>query len=144
MTRTPLYAALSGTVLIGLGAFWLSFTALQDLAAQAGLGESQSFVWPLVVDLTIVVATLAVVVMTEGRWYAWLLLGLSAGISLVGNAAHAWDSGAIAVGVATVPPLFLLMLTHLCVKLTADQPVVGEVVELAGVDDSFRTARIAG
>ncbi|SNS57386.1 DUF2637 domain-containing protein [Rhodococcoides kyotonense] len=144
MSRLPLYSALTGTVLIGLGAFWLSFTALQDLAAQAKLGSSQSFVWPLVVDLTIVVATLAVVVMERGRWYAWLLLALAAGISLVGNAAHAWETGPIAVGVATVPPLFLLMLTHLCVKLTADRSQ-GEVVELEIVDDaSFRPARIAG
>ena len=50
-----------GTVFIALGAFWLSFTALADLAARSGVDRGQAWAWPLIVDGIIVVATVAVV-----------------------------------------------------------------------------------
>ena len=53
--------AVVGTVFIALGAFWLSFTALADLAARSGVDRGQAWAWPLIVDGIIVVATVAVV-----------------------------------------------------------------------------------
>ena len=71
--------AVVGTVFIALGAFWLSFTALADLAARSGVDRRQAWAWPLIVDGIIVVATVAVVALAGQRsaWYPWsLLVGL--------------------------------------------------------------------
>ena len=56
--------AVAGTVFIAIGALWLSFTALADLAACAGIGTGQAWAWPLIVDGIIVVATVAVAALT--------------------------------------------------------------------------------
>lgn len=53
--------AVTGTVLVAAGAFWLSFTALRDLARRAGIDAGQAWAWPLIVDGIIVVATVSVV-----------------------------------------------------------------------------------
>lgn len=117
--------AASGTVLIGLGAFWLSFVALADLARRSGIAAGQAWVWPLLVDGLIVVATIAVVAL-DGHtraWYPWTLLIAGAVVSVIANAMHslvAADAsvpGVLAAAVASVPPLVLLASTHLTVVL---------------------------
>lgn len=117
--------AASGTVLIGAGAFWLSFTALADLAVRSGIGGGQAWIWPLLVDGLIVVATVAVVALDGRRaaWYPWALLIGGALVSVFANAAHALVTaeasvpGLLAATVAAVPPLVLLASTHLTVVL---------------------------
>lgn len=117
--------AASGTVLIGAGAFWLSFTALADLAVRSGIGGGQAWIWPLLVDGLIVVATVAVVALDGRRaaWYPWALLIGGALVSVIANAAHALVTaeasvpGLLAATVAAVPPLVLLASTHLTVVL---------------------------
>ncbi len=52
-------ASIGGTVLLGAGAFWLSFTALADLAHRAGTPAELAWVWPLIVDGIIVIATMS-------------------------------------------------------------------------------------
>lgn len=59
--RWAVWTAVAGTVFIAIGAFWLSFTSLADLAARSGIGAGQAWAWPLIVDGIIVVATVAVV-----------------------------------------------------------------------------------
>ncbi|SFA60732.1 Protein of unknown function [Rhodococcoides kroppenstedtii] len=88
-------------------AFVLSFTALADLAARNAVPKHQAWMVPVVVDATIVAATLAVVTLRHRRWYAWSLLALAATLSVAGNVAHAWSAGVVAVVVAAVPPLFV-------------------------------------
>ncbi|WP_404434825.1 DUF2637 domain-containing protein [Microbacterium lacus] len=103
------------------GAFWLSFTSLEDLAHRSGIGASQAWAWPLIVDGIIVVATVAVVVLASSRavWYPWLLLIVGAAVSVTANAIHAILAAdadvpaALAASVAAVPPLVLLAITHL-------------------------------
>ncbi|WP_153502767.1 DUF2637 domain-containing protein [Cumulibacter manganitolerans] len=137
-------AAASGTVLIGGGAFWLSFVALADLAVRSGIVARQAWIWPLLVDGLIVVATVAVVALDGHRaaWYPWTLLIAGAGMSVTANAAHALVTaeasvpGVLAATVAAVPPLVLLASTHLTVVLTrpappAEQPPVQEAAVLS-------------
>ena len=83
--------ALAGTVFIAAGAFWLSFTALADLARRSGVDAGQAWAWPLIVDGIIVVATVAVVALASQRsaWYPWLLLAAGALVSVTANAIHA-------------------------------------------------------
>lgn len=86
--------AVSGTVLIAAGAFWLSFTSLADLARRSGIAPQQAWAWPLIVDGIIVVATVAVVALSpaarpRATWYPWLLLASGAAVSVAANALHA-------------------------------------------------------
>lgn len=118
--------AATGTVLIGVGAFWLSFMALADLAARSGIAPGQAWIWPLLVDGLIVVSTIAVVALDgrRGTWYPWALLICGALVSVAANALHsvvAADASVpavLAATVAAVPPLVLLASTHLTVVLT--------------------------
>lgn len=121
--------AVAGTVFIAAGAFWLSFTALTDLAVRSGVGGSQAWAWPLIVDGIIVVATVAVVALAGQRsaWYPWALLIGGAAVSVTANALHAVVAadadvpGVLAAAVAAVPPVVLLAITHLTVILTRPQ-----------------------
>ncbi|HWV50628.1 MAG TPA: DUF2637 domain-containing protein, partial [Microbacterium sp.] len=118
--------AVAGTVFIASGAFWLSFTALADLASRSGVGAGQAWAWPLSVDGIIVVATVAVVALAGHRtaWYPWALLIGGALVSVTANAIHAVVAadadvpGVLAAAVAAVPPVVLLAITHLTVVLT--------------------------
>lgn len=131
MSRFPTAASIAGTILIALGAFWLSFTALRDLAERSGVPTGQAWVWPLIVDGLVVVATVAVVALDQHRWYAWSLLATGASISLAGNALHATYTGelpvAVRILVAAVPPLSLLAVTHLTYLLA--RPTAIETVD---------------
>lgn len=118
-------SAATGTIGIAAGAFWLSFIALADLAARSGIGVAQAWVWPLLVDGLIVVATVAVVALDRHRaaWYPWALLIAGALVSVTANSAHALVAaeatvpGVLASVVAAIPPLVLLASTHLTVVL---------------------------
>ncbi|SEE48013.1 DUF2637 domain-containing protein [Jiangella alba] len=126
-----LRTAVTGTVGIGAGAFWLSFTALSDLARRSGIDAGQAWAWPLIVDGIIVVTTVAVVAMSrrgQPAWYPWLLLLAGAAVSVLANALHAGLADdvdvpvALAAPVAAVPPLVLVAITHLTVVLARPVP----------------------
>ncbi|SJN26150.1 Phage excisionase  len=119
--------AITGTVFIAAGAFWLSFTALADLARRSGIDAGQAWAWPLIVDGIIVVATVAVVALanqSRPTWYPWTLLAAGAVVSVTANAIHAIIAAdtdvpaVLAASVAAIPPLVLLSITHLTVILT--------------------------
>ncbi len=133
--RLAVVTAITGTVFIAAGAFWLSFTALADLARRSGIDGGQAWAWPLIVDGIIVVATVAVVALAGQRrptWYPWTLLAAGAIVSVTANAIHAVIAAdadvpsVLAASVAAVPPLVLLAITHLTVILTRPTPT-GEV-----------------
>lgn len=136
--RWAVVTAVSGTVFIAAGAFWLSFTALADLAARSGVGAEQAWAWPLIVDGIIVVATVAVVALAGQKtaWYPWALLIGGAAVSVTANAIHAVVAAdadvpsVLAASVAAVPPVVLLAITHLTVILTRPAPGT------AGSDDA--------
>lgn len=114
---TALTTARRGTVFLSLVCFAISYIALADLARIAGLGP-EAYLWPVMIDGTIVVGTVAVVGLGGDRT-AWSLLAASALVSIAGNGIHAWltQGSLIAVGVALTPPVFLLWVTHLTVRL---------------------------
>jgi hypothetical protein len=134
--RWAAVTAVAGTVFIAAGAFWLSFTALADLAARSGVGQGQAWAWPLIVDGIIVVSTVAVVALAgqHSAWYPWTLLAAGAVVSVTANAIHAVVAadadvpGVLAASVAAVPPLVLLAITHLTVILTRPAPGPGPVI----------------
>ena len=137
MTDTPLrttatgmwavVVARAGTVLIDVCAFWLSATTLTDLARRAGIDPMQAWMWPVIVDGMIVVATVAIVALarhgTRSTVYPWTLLIACAAVSVTANCMHALVATnsdlppQLAASVAAVPPLVLLAATHLTVQL---------------------------
>jgi len=129
--RWAVVTAVCGTVFIAAGAFWLSYTALTDLAVRSGIGADQAWAWPLIVDGLIVVGTVAVVAQAgqPGAWYPWLLLIGGAVVSVGANAIHAVVAAdadvppVLAATVAAVPPVVLLAITHLTVVLTRSSRV---------------------
>jgi hypothetical protein len=159
--RLAVVTAVAGTVFIAAGAFWLSFTALADLARRSGIDAGQAWAWPLIVDGIIVVATVAVVALAgqRGAWYPWLLLTAGAVVSVTANATHAVVAadadvhGVLAACVAAVPPLVLLAITHLTVILTRPAPVTAtqtatddatEPVAASGARELAATLRARG
>ena len=133
--RIVVVVAAGGDLFIGAGAFRLSFASLVDLAQRAGLAADEAWVWPLIVDGLIVVATVAVVAMDRhGRkatLYPWALLIGAAVVSVTANSIHALVApnvsvpAVIAGSVGAVPPLVLLGTTHLTVELVrwSAQPI---------------------
>lgn len=127
VTRPVIVAAVSGTFALAFAAFLLSYVALRDLAALAGVPAGQAWLWPLIVDGVILEATISVVALREGaataRRYAWFLLVAGAAVSVGANITHAVVSadarvpGLVAALVASVPPLVLVAMTHLTVEL---------------------------
>jgi hypothetical protein len=124
--RIAVWTAVVGTVFIAVGAFWLSFTALTDLADASGIAATQAWACPLIVDGIIVVGTVAVVALAgqRGAWYPWMLLMIGTAVSVAANSIHAVVAAdadvlpVLAASVAAVPPLVLLAITHLTVVLT--------------------------
>lgn len=123
MTATRVLAV-SITFGVGTASFALSFTALRDLYARGHIPAGQAWLFPLMVDGAILLATLGVVVMAgdpqcrNDRRFFWLVLCGGAAVSIACNALHAvlppgqplnpWLRGFL----AAVAPVWLLVTTH--------------------------------
>lgn len=132
---------------LGVGAFLLSFAALRDLAHAAGVPAGLAWIWPLIIDGFILVATLATLALrgTRTSWYPWTALVVFAILSVTGNAVHVialpTDSlgvpAPIAVAVASVPAIALLLASHMLVVLagtparaaTSEEPTPQPIAE---------------
>lgn len=125
--RTLNRSAAAGVVLLALGGFTLSFSSLRDLAIASDIQPQLAFVWPLIVDGFIVVATAsAFALKRRGRrvtWYPWSAVIVFSAISVTGNSLHALDAPslrvpiAVAAVVSSVPALALLIASHLLVVM---------------------------
>lgn len=128
--RWVVVVAVAITVVVALGAFWLSFAALTDLAHRSGIPAHQAWVWPVIVDGMIVMGTVAIVAMSgheaRARRFPWAVLAGGAVVSVSANATHAVIAGPADAGVPPVvaalvgaaAPLALLVATHMTVTLT--------------------------
>ncbi|MBS3177198.1 MULTISPECIES: DUF2637 domain-containing protein [unclassified Pseudoclavibacter] len=133
----------AGVVVLAGSSFALSFSALAELAVASGVPEHLAFLWPVIVDGFIVVATLAAFSFSArpGRvqLYPWMALGVFAIVSVAGNALHVQTLAPgvvvvadwIAVTVASVPPVALLIASHLLVVMISGRP---DAAELASTD----------
>ena len=122
--RATLISAVVITTVIGIASFVLSFAALWDLATMAGVPRTLSWLWPVIVDGTILQATISVIALAHldrhhsGRRFFWAVLIIAALVSIGANALHAFisQSGtlhpALSAAIATVAPVSLLAATH--------------------------------
>lgn len=108
-------------IIIGVGAaaFRLSFSTLRDLAQLANIPTEDAWLFPLIVDGTILLATFGVLVLAgapERRFFVGVLV-VGSLVSVAGNSVHAVAAGHPLPGwaaalVAAVAPISLLVDTH--------------------------------
>lgn len=124
--RALIAASAIGAVTVALLAFAMSFDALTQLARGAGIRPVIAWMWPVVVDGSMIVATAAALVLRTSpvpatRIYPWAQLGLFGLVSVIGNGLHATGAtnlpGPVAVAVSGIPPVALLLSTHLLVMM---------------------------
>ncbi|WP_328411240.1 DUF2637 domain-containing protein [Nocardia sp. NBC_00403] len=128
------WSAVLVVVVIGVAAFVLSFAALEDLAKKAHTPERLAWLFPVIVDGTIIQATIAVLALADSdgrKWFERVLVA-GAAVSIGGNIAHALVSGhgVGAAVLAVIAPAALLIDTHgLAVLLRTHRPVPSEPAE---------------
>lgn len=117
-------------VLVAIGAAILSFDALTALAQASGIRPEFSWIWAIVIDGFIMVATLATFALQNrsksSRYYAWTTLAIFVVFSILGNAWHAAISKTdfvlpiwVSVIVTAIPPLALFLAIHLLVIMVS-------------------------
>ncbi len=130
-------------VAIGTAAFVLSFVALRELALLAHLPSRWAWLFPVIIDGTIVQATVSALVLAsspERRWFTGVLI-VGAAVSIAGNALHAVMAGhplppVWAAVVAAIAPVSLLVDTHgLAVLVRAAQQDSAAVPENVAVTE---------
>ncbi|MEU4316617.1 DUF2637 domain-containing protein [Nocardia sp. NPDC024068] len=105
---------------VGAAAFRLSFSTLEDLARLARMPADDAWLFPLIVDGTILLATVGLLVCAhhkaERRFFLGVLV-VGSLVSVAGNSVHAVTAGQPLPGwaaalVAAVAPISLLVDTH--------------------------------
>lgn len=133
--------AMAIVLVVVTSSFALSFTVLRDMAMLSGIPEDVAWLWPVIVDGTIVAATLVLYTASatgRSRRLPLATLVTFALASVVGNVAHivivtpsSVVPVAIAVFVAVIPPVGLLLTVELLGSLlrrpqTPDKVVVAQ------------------
>lgn len=148
MLRATRIAAVSITGVIGLASFVLSFASLTDLALRAGYTQTVAGVplaplWPVIVDGTILQATMAVLTLgaygrqqRKNRRFFWWVLALAAMASVGANALHAiLPPGQeleplLKAAIGIVPPVSLLATAHGAAILSRVRPMTVKAVRV--------------
>ena len=141
-----MWAVATGVCALAAGAFTISFSSLNDLAVASGIDVQLSFLWPLIVDGFILVATAAAFALKSRgpsvTWYPWAALVLFSAVSVAGNALHAAQVAhvtvpiAVATVVSSVPAVALLVATHLLVVIAGPVRLESSFVDVAAVAGS--------
>ena len=117
-TRALNRGTTGGVIGLAAAGFAMSYDALHSLAADQGVPTPLAWLWPLVVDGFIVVASLSVVrAVADGRRavYPWTLVLAFSGISIAFNVVHAAPT-LVARLVAAIPPAALVLSFELLMR----------------------------
>jgi Protein of unknown function (DUF2637) len=108
----------AGVLVLAAAAFTLSYDALHQLALDSRVRPVLAWLWPVVIDGTIVVALLTVLAAKRAATragYPWVLAGLFSLASVAFNVAHAPDRP-VAQLVFAMAPVALVLTTHLLMQ----------------------------
>jgi hypothetical protein len=108
----------AGVLVLAAAAFTLSYDALHQLALDSRVRPGLAWMWPVVIDGTIVVALLTVLAAKRAAAstsYPWMLAGLFSAASVAFNIAHAPDRP-VARLVFAMAPVALVLTTHLLMQ----------------------------
>lgn len=126
-------------IAVGVAAFVLSFASLRDLAILAHVPARWAWLFPVIVDGTIIQATVSALALAkspERRWFTGVLVA-GAVVSIAGNSLHAVAAGQelpawASALVAAIAPISLLADTHgLAVLFRAAHPEPAPAAESA-------------
>lgn len=143
--RWARWSAVLIVLAIGAAAFVLSFAALRDLAVMAHTPTHLAWLFPVIVDGTIIQATIAVLALADSpdRTFFARVLIAGATVSIGGNIAHALVSGygIMAAVLAVIAPAALLLDTHgLAVLLRTRKPAPPTDVPTTAVVEKLDSA----
>jgi hypothetical protein len=113
-----------GVLVLAAAAFTLSYGALHHLALDSRVRPGLAWLWPVVIDGTIVVALLTVLAAKRAATraaYPWALAGLFSAASVAFNIAHAPDRP-VAQLVFAMAPVALVLTTHLLMQQASWRP----------------------
>jgi hypothetical protein len=116
--RWTYWISAAGVVVLAAAAFTLSYDALHQLALDSRVRPGLAWMWPVVIDGTIVVALLTVLAAKRAAastGYPWALAGLFSAASVAFNVAHAPDRP-VAQLVFAMAPVALVLTTHLLMQ----------------------------
>jgi hypothetical protein len=108
----------AGVLVLAAAAFTLSYDALHQLALDSRVRPGLAWLWPVVIDGTIVVALLTLLAakrVAARAGYPWTLAGLFSLASVAFNVAHAPDRP-VARLVFAMAPVTLVLTTHLLMQ----------------------------
>jgi Protein of unknown function (DUF2637) len=114
----------AGVLVLAAAAFTLSYDALHQLALDSRVRPALAWLWPVVIDGTIVVALLTVLAAKRAvakAGYPWSLAGLFSAASVAFNIAHAPDRP-VAQLVFAMAPIALVLTTHLLMQQASWRP----------------------
>jgi hypothetical protein len=129
----------AGVLVLAAAAFTLSYDALHQLALDSRVRPALAWLWPVVIDGTIVVALLTVLAAKRAparAGYPWALAGLFSLASVAFNIAHAPDRP-VAQLVFAMAPVALVLTTHLLMqqvgwRRATPEPTVSGAEQQAG------------
>lgn len=102
------------TALVALGAAFVSYRHGLQFALRSGADETTAWIWPLIVDGLLTIATVELWKSGSGsRWQAWLAFVFGISLSRCANVASAAELSAFGIMVAACPPLALLLAVEL-------------------------------
>jgi hypothetical protein len=133
----------AGVLVLAAAAFTLSYDALHQLALDSRVRPGLAWMWPVVIDGTIVVALLTVLAAKRAganTGYPWALAGLFSAASVAFNIAHAPDRP-VARLVFAMAPVALVLTTHLLMQQAswrrpAPDPAAPEAEHQAGPESA--------
>jgi hypothetical protein len=137
----------AGVLLLAAAAFTLSYDALHQLALDSRVRPALAWLWPVVIDGTIVVALLTVLAAKRAATraaYPWTLAGLFSLASVAFNIAHAPDRP-VAQLVFAMAPVALVLTTHLLMQQVGwrrpapDRPTAPVAEQQAGPEPEHAT-----
>ncbi|MBF6320526.1 DUF2637 domain-containing protein [Nocardia cyriacigeorgica] len=131
-------------IAVGVAAFVLSFASLRDLAILAHVPARWAWLFPVIVDGTIIQATVSALALAKSPERCWFTGVLVAGavVSIAGNSLHAVAAGQelpawASALVAAIAPISLLADTHgLAVLFRAAHPEPAPAAESAAEPES--------
>jgi len=129
---------------LAIGAFILSYHALLEMALTHGITGWLAYIWPLLIDASLVVFSLAVLRASlngERTLYPWLLVSLYTIATIVFNILHA-PADIVARIIAAVAPVSLFLSFELLMSMTRTEVtragLVQTVTELAQEKDKLQ------
>ncbi len=111
MIRVTDYLSIFLVFLLAMISFFLSYNALYGVAVSNGLPGKLAYLWPLLVDFSLIVFSIAVLrasLLRERTLWPWLMVGLFSLTTIVFNILHA-PANLTAQVVAIVAPVSLFL-----------------------------------